>query len=118
MVVETMAVVAWAWVFLLRSPFIRLHRRIASWFHPGDDHDAGRRAELAWWNDARQYARRQALKAANDLTPSVAEVARTYEGEGFTVYAECVGRPMVLIVGENHSVISNPDNVVGHEGRY
>lgn len=109
MVVEAMAVAAWAWVFLLRSPFIRLHRRIASWFH-GDDHDAGRRAELAWWNDAREHAKRRALKATNDVRPSVADQAQICDGR-FAIYAECVGRPLTIIVGESQ-------NVVGDRGGY
>lgn len=119
--VEIAAAAVWGGVvvlipIVLTPVLVPLHKRIALWFH-GDDHDAGRRAELAWWNDAREHAKRRALKATNDVRPSVADQAQICDGR-FAVYAECVGRPLTIIVGENYSAVSNPDNVVGHEGRY
>lgn len=120
--VEIAAAAVWGGVvvlipIVLTPVLVPLHKRIALWFH-GDDHDAGRRAELAWWNDAREHAKRQALKAANGVTPSVADQAQTYGVSEFVIHAECVGRPMVLIVGEDYSVVSNPDNTAGPQGRY
>lgn len=107
---EAAAMLAAVWLCAPREPFVRLHKRIALWFH-GDDHDAGRRAELAWWNDAKQYASRRALKATNAVRPSVADQAQTYDA-GFVIHAECVGRPLTIIVGEA------PQNVVGDRGGY
>ena len=112
--VEIAAAAVWGGVvvlipIVLTPVLVPLHKRIALWFH-GDDRDAGRRAELAWWNDAREHAKRQALKATDDVSPSVADQAQTYDA-GFVVHAECVGRPLTIIVGESQ-------NVVGDRGGY
>ena len=114
--IEAAAMLAAVWVFAPREPCVRLHKRIALWFH-GNDHDAGRRAELAWWNDPREYAKRRALKATNDVRPSVADQAQTYDA-GFVIHAECVGRPLTIIVGKDEQAITNPQNVMGDRGGY
>ena len=119
--VEIAAAAVWGGVVVIApmalAPFlVPLHKRIAMWFH-GDDHDAGRKAELAWWNDASEHAKRQALKATNDVSPSVADQAQTYDA-GFVIHAECVGRPLTIIVGKDERAISNPENVVGDRGGY
>lgn len=85
-----------AWVCVPRGPFLqRIGLRLR-----GDDHDAGRRAELAWWNDPREHSKRRALKAADDVRASVADQTQFFGDAEFVIHAECVGRPMVIIVGE------------------